>query len=489
VRLAVQAREISVVNADAKAKMPTWSELVIAIQCAILVGLTVLGPGHAVEPGARAAIEATLMLSAVTSGGLLVATFTRTRRLADLLLLDALVTLSLTDFVYSVAPAVANSTGFESGGDVRLACTLIVALAFAAAAFTRRTTTLESGRAQLALGVAALAVMLAGLLGERVSAQRDAGGWHHLGTSGSASHPLALAVQVAATALLLGSAVQLLRRRPAGETSCGALAGALMMLAGTRLEYLMMPAVATNWITPREGVRLAAYGLLLLSAYSRYAQTRRAQAYAAISSERERIARDLHDGLVQDLACIVQQGQRIGTELGADHPLVVAARSALAVSRATIADLGASAAPTTEAALRVIAGELEHRFGVQVEVRIEADAASGAGDDLAPAQREHVVRIAREAIVNAALHGEARHVSVALAIRRRALVLRVSDDGCGIGETQKPGWGIRTMGARAAALGGQLDVRRRQHCGTDLEVLVMTPADRHAGTEWQRHAA
>ena len=50
---------------------------------------------------------------------------------------------------------------------------------------------------------------------------------------------------------------------------------------------------------------------------------------------------------------------------------MIAARNALATSRGVIADLSASTAPTTEAALRIIADELRHRYGLQIEVRIE----------------------------------------------------------------------------------------------------------------------
>src|SRR5205085_3223532 len=108
---------------------------------------------------------------------------------------------------------------------------------------------------------------------------------------------------------------------------------------------------------------------------ARYAEGRRREAYAAISSERERIARDLHDGLAQDLACIAAQGQRLDSKLGPEHPLMIATRHALAASRGAIADLWASTAPNTEAALRLIADELERRFDLQVQVRIESDTA------------------------------------------------------------------------------------------------------------------
>lgn len=238
------------------------------------------------------------------------------------------------------------------------------------------------------------------------------------------------------------------------------------------MQALAVPAVATNWVTPGEGLRLAAYALLLGSAYSEYAKARRAEALAAISSERERIARDLHDGLAQDLACIAAQGQRLGIELEPEHPLMVAARNALATSRGVIADLSASTAPTTEAALCLIAEDLHHRHGLDIDVRVDMTGALGGSNDLDLVDREHIVRIAREAIVNAALHGEARRVDVVLSSNGEDLVMRITDDGWGMTNAHGSGMGLRTMRARAAALGGHLSAHSGPAGGTQLELTV-----------------
>jgi signal transduction histidine kinase len=50
--------------------------------------------------------------------------------------------------------------------------------------------------------------------------------------------------------------------------------------------------------------------------------------------------------------------------------------------------------------------------------------------------------------------------------------MRISDDGRGIGDAQRPGFGLRTMQARAAALGGELITGRAADGGTALELLV-----------------
>jgi signal transduction histidine kinase len=214
-------------------------------------------------------------------------------------------------------------------------------------------------------------------------------------------------------------------------------------------------------------LRLAAFVLILAAALKQEAANRHMIAHRAAAEERRRIARDLHDGLAQDLAFIAAHGDRIAREIGEEHPLAIAARRALAVSRGAIAELSASDAPTAEAALRQVADELELRFAV----RITVDAAER---ELTSQAREHVVRIAREAIVNAA-KAQARNIVVTLERRAGQSVLRVRDDGRGMDaaaeKPQRAGYGLRSMTERAASLGGGLTARKPVGGGTELEVV------------------
>jgi signal transduction histidine kinase len=451
-----------------------WVAAAICLMSGIAVAVAVRRPAFVVDPGARAAIETTITLSAILSAGLFVANFKHRRRLSDLLLLCALTAVAVTDFIYCALPVLIGGSTLESGGAARLACELVVALAFAVAALESDQTIPGPRRRLVALAVAAgtVMVLLAELCEQVTKARWAASSLHDVGLAGAIHHPVALAIQFASAAVLIVSTFGFLRRRAGGLGGCGLLAGAAFLLAVARLQYLAMPAVATDWVTPREGLRVAAYALLLASAWRQYAATRRTQADEAITSEHERIARDLHDGLAQDLACIVAQSQRLGSAMGAEHPLTIAARHALAAMRGAIADLTASAAPTTEDALRLIAAELEHRYRVEVDVQIEPAMALSLECCLKPDQREHIVRIARQAIVNAALHGAARRVEVALVVNGRELHLRVSDDGTGIKDAKRTGFGLRTMQARAASLGGELRAHPGAAGGTELELLV-----------------
>ena len=81
---------------------------------------------------------------------------------------------------------------------------------------------------------------------------------------------------------------------------------------------------------------------------------------------------------------------------------------------------------------------------------------------------EHVFRIAREATRNAAEHGKATEISIALTSEGCENTLTVEDNGEGIPEDldRHKGMGLRIMGHRAKIVGGRLEIRRRKGRGT-----------------------
>lgn len=105
------------------------------ILSAMLIGLELVRPMHVTSPSGRAALETMIALAAIFAARLLAGNFQQSGRLPDLLLLCALITAALTDFVYCVTPALAGGARPESGGGARLGCDVIVSAAFVAAAF------------------------------------------------------------------------------------------------------------------------------------------------------------------------------------------------------------------------------------------------------------------------------------------------------------------------------------------------------------------
>jgi signal transduction histidine kinase len=248
------------------------------------------------------------------------------------------------------------------------------------------------------------------------------------------------------------------------------LAGASILLAAAWSYELLAPNASAGTLSGRDCLRLMVGGLILAVALLTRRRVLSADTAELAARERRRLVRDLHDGMAQDLAFIAAHGERLAAELGPDHPLVVAARRALATCRGAIVDLSAASASSTGDALRQVADELSSRH--QVRILVDAD----EHDDLPQDEREELVRIAREAIVNAVEHGGARTVVASLRTRGRRISLHVSDDGCGIepraSSGEGRGHGLLTMRERAATLGGQLTVKRRPEGGTRVEVVV-----------------
>jgi signal transduction histidine kinase len=191
-----------------------------------------------------------------------------------------------------------------------------------------------------------------------------------------------------------------------------------------------------------------------------------------VLEERRRIARDLHDGLAQELAFIASQ-----TRVLANSPdpegiglVVRAAERALDESRRAIAALTRPVDERLDIALAQQAEELSGRLGVRVLLDLEA-IGSVSSD-----AREGLLRIAREAITNAGRHGRPSKIKVQLE-NHDGVTLRVTDDGRGF-RVDDPRvyvggrYGIAGMRERAEALGGSLRLESRPHVGTKVEVRV-----------------
>jgi signal transduction histidine kinase len=434
------------------------SAAVIAVLSAAVLASQFVLPVHLANAQVHDVIELIMTVCAIASAGVVVFRWEHGRRLSDLLLLGTMVAVALTEATYALTAMAGANGATEPTAAIRVGSEALLALAFGAAALgTRGTPPRLTRRTAANAGAGFLATALGIVL-----------------LAPSAEHPFLRAIVLGSSAVLLASAIEYVRRASGGDREAGMLAAATILATFATLQYLAIPVLSASWVTPGDALRALAYALLVVIVFQRALETKRHVArdvtLMAVEAERERIARDLHDGLAQDLAFIATHGQRLSSELGPDHPLSIAASRALAVARGAITDLSASGAPNTGAALRQVADELAARFSVRVDVEIAEDP---SGADLQRSEREEVVRIAREAIANAVRHGRAHHITVSLDCRGESLRLRVSDDGIGMPEalpSSSSGHGLPTMQARAESLGGHLTVRRSALGGTELEV-------------------
>jgi signal transduction histidine kinase len=395
------------------------------------------------------------------------AQFLRTRRSSDLLLFGTLLLLAIIQALAYTAPAVLDANDDLSLGRAGFWGKLFVAGVFAALAFAPSDRLLAGGRRPIAAVVAAVVAAAGGaeLLSRLVHGVPIKTEHPIFGVAMSLRYPLACCVVLGTATLWLLAAAGFARspRRHRDDISA-LLGGACIVWAACWLYYFPLPGLACNWVSPREGLRLLGFMLVLAAAVRRELRARVEIARASEMAERRRVAQDLHDGLGQDLALIAAHGARMATELGSDHPVAVAARRALTVSRKTISDLSAPEDASMAERLEALGNELGSRFSMTVAVLCCLDA------EPQPQIREQLTRIAREAIVNAGRHGGARHVLVSLRETSGGLVLRIHDDGCGMPPTGEEGFGISSMRERAATMGASLNVAPAPKQGTLIEV-------------------
>jgi ligand-binding sensor domain-containing protein/signal transduction histidine kinase len=198
-------------------------------------------------------------------------------------------------------------------------------------------------------------------------------------------------------------------------------------------------------------------------------------------AERERIARDLHDTLLQSVQGLILKFHAVATQMRRDEPAYDAlektldqADRVLAEGRDRIRHLRGTteASGGLPAAFQRVVEETPRGGDVAFKTVVE-----GSVRELHPIIREESYCIAREALVNALTHSEGRHVEVEITYDPRQFRLRVRDDGRGIDpaiieEGRPDHWGLRGMKERAQRIGAQLNLWSRSETGTEVELTV-----------------
>jgi len=216
--------------------------------------------------------------------------------------------------------------------------------------------------------------------------------------------------------------------------------------------------------------RCVALGHLLELALSNWAAHQKLEQQAT-AEERRRIARELHDGLAHELAFIASRTRRPSADMKVApelHQLADAADRALDEARRAITLLSASRPQSLACAVAQTAEDLGDRLDMVVHLDLVDDV------DIPGDVTENLLRILREAMTNAAKHGESRQVTVSLR-QADGVRLIVEDDGCGFdphGASLANGFGLMSMKERAESIGGLLSLKSAPAHGTRIEVSV-----------------
>jgi len=206
-------------------------------------------------------------------------------------------------------------------------------------------------------------------------------------------------------------------------------------------------------------------------------------------TERMRIARDLHDTLLQSFHGLLPRFQAVqnllpGRIAEAQQVLKTAvddAAQAITEARDAVQDLRSSTTVTNDLAkaLEALGEELRayqtSANGAATDFSVRVD---GTPQDLHPILRDEIYRITGEALRNAFHHARARRIEVEIEYDTRQVRTRVRDDGIGIDATVLsqegcPGHcGLRGMRERSKGIDGQLDVWSERGAGTEVELAI-----------------
>ena len=273
---------------------------------------------------------------------------------------------------------------------------------------------------------------------------------------------------------------------------------------GAALDFVIPPAwYQTNWF---RALCVAVFLALLWALYQLRLRQPAGQFHMRLEErvgERTRIARDLHDTLLQSFHGVMLHFQT-GINQLPEHPgeartaearktlekAMHKAKHAIVEGREAIQGLRSSVVETNDLALamRTLGEELApNANSVAFQVHVE-----GAPRDLHPILRDEVYRITGEGIRNAFRHAEAKQIEVEIHYDDRRLRVRVRDDGKGIdpkllsdGEPEGH-FGLRGMRERAKLIGGKLTVWSELDAGTEVELSI--PAARAYTTATERTA-
>ena len=230
----------------------------------------------------------------------------------------------------------------------------------------------------------------------------------------------------------------------------------------------------------------AAVAVVLLGVAAYRARVRRWQAEAMVLAERNRLAREIHDGLMQSLTGILIQLQAAvalwssGREgpLGHVERALEWARYSMADARLAVTSLGrevASVKVLSEVLLRC-AEALTSGTQVRAEVKAASDT------PLPPRVGAALLRIGQEAMGNAVRHGRPKSISVEITAGDGEVRMAVKDDGRGFdagGAVSSSSNGLRNMRERAQAIGARHEIHSAPDKGAEVVVVApLAPAQR-----------
>jgi signal transduction histidine kinase len=282
-------------------------------------------------------------------------------------------------------------------------------------------------------------------------------------------------------------AYRVYRRDRLGVDGC--LAIGLVLAAFSQLHSALHPGSYTGVVTTGDALRVAFYGSLLVAvvvegwtdvrelrlAHATIRQLHEAELVRATYEERARLAREIHDGLAQDLWYAKLKQDRLMALVPADSEIrglgvevADALDVALADARQAVMALRASEGGSFGEVLLRYVEDFGDRFGILTDCSIEPIPA----EPTARAQAE-VLRIVQEALNNVRKHADATVVHVTAHVVANGIEVTVADNGRGFDPSRAGGgYGLHGMQERARIARATFSVDSRPSDGTRVRVVV-----------------
>jgi signal transduction histidine kinase len=379
--------------------------------------------------------------------------FRRTYKRQDLLLLQGLVVLGTANALLSVT-LIKNDPPGAFGNWLPPALRIVGTLLIAAAALVPDRLARRRGWRHWALAPAVVAMLVVGavLYRRRDSLPPDT-------TSNALLVPQILTLVCFAVAAVAFT----VQARSRDDVLLRWLGPACALGALARLSYLLFPPERADLLYSGSLLRTGSYLLLLVAAGREISRHWALQAEAAVVEDRRRLAREMHDGVLQELSYIRSE---ISTFEGPRVERILAASDrAQDEARQMLEALGRSDDEPLGLVLHRAVEQLAQRYGVALDLELDESIVVDR------AQRHALVRIAREAVLNAVRHGRVERVRVELARDTEGSRLLVSDDGPGFDAAARhTGFGLVSMRERAAALPGTFTIESRPGAGTRVTI-------------------
>jgi signal transduction histidine kinase len=447
-------------------KIVLWTAMASAAVTAAALALP--GLSFSVRnPELHLAIVMAEALIGLLAGYLALGRLRRWRRLDHLLLGAGLGCLGISQLMFGAVPAiVGDSTGaFGTWGVMagRLGGGILLATAALVNPRRLRLTPRQFFFSALAIvdGVAGIGVVVM-MVRTSLPAAVGAGGDMHA--------VYAVMTGLAVVAFGVASVGFAVRARQSVDVLRSAVAVGCAVAVAALVNSLVHPGAPGVSVGLADALRFAFYIVVLAGVLRELDAHWQSRLAAAALDERRRLARDLHDGLAQELASIQRNLHWLDPGDRFVERAMASAERGLATARQAIEILGDAPERDLAELLAEAAGTVASRVGTKLVLDLQPSVQVG------PAEREALVRITAEAISNAARHGGADVVRVELVDRPRVR-LTISDSGSGFNPSLmawagRGGFGLSDMQDRALEIGARYRLQSRPGRGTNVEVAL-----------------